>query len=118
MVVVSDKWVRSLAYCEQTSNPRFCSTSARMSFVCSRDQCPRHGLDVAGANLHDLEVAAAEIFPLACAWLQMVILPARLKLWVHDVFGHRLCILQLLAVFASLHVCPEEEPTHSDSNWC
>jgi hypothetical protein len=89
-----------------------------MSFVCSRDQCPRDGLDVAGASLHDLEVAAAEIFPLAYGWLQLAIFPARLKLWMYDVFGHRLCILQLLAVSTSLHVCPEEESTYSDSNWC
>jgi hypothetical protein len=89
-----------------------------MSFVCYRDQCPRDGLDVAGASLRDLEVAAAEVSPLAYGWLQLVVLPARLKLWVHDVFGHRLCILQLLAVFAPPHMCPEEESTYSDSNWC
>jgi hypothetical protein len=89
-----------------------------MAFVCSRNQCPRDGLDVAGANLHDLEMAAAEVFPLAYGWLQLVILPVCLKMWVHDVFDHRFCVLQLLAVLATLHVCAEEKSTYSDTNWC
>jgi hypothetical protein len=64
--------------------------------MCSRSRYPRDGLDVAGASLHDLEVAAAEIFPLAYGWLQLIILPVCLRLWVHHVVDHRVRVLQLL----------------------